>query len=268
MQQPIISLITDFGDEDFFVGSLKGVIASINPQARILDITHGVPSFDITAGAFLLYAAYRYYPDQTVFLTVVDPGVGSERRILLFESQRYFFVAPDNGLLSLVLQQEKSCTVREVTNSDYFLDKTSKTFEARDKMAPVAAWISKGILTEKFGPIVSDCQKIGILEPVRKGDEVSGFILYRDKFGNLITNIPAAMVEAAEGLGSKACLETKERRELILPRKKNYSSAEKGEIFFLTGSLGLIEIAVREGSASDLTGVKPGDPVKIILKRT
>lgn len=261
MEQPVIALITDFGEEDFFVGSLKGVIAAINPEAKIIDITHHIPSFSVFAGSFVLYAAFEYFPARTIFLSAVDPGVGSRRRILLVQTEDYFFVAPDNGILTLVLEKRKPLNIRHVWRRKYFLSPSSQTFEARDRMAPVAAWISKGTPLENFGSPVKDIERLTVLKPRKQGGRIRGIILYIDKFGNLITNIPSAMVMqlAAERSSRRMALDV--HKTCITSYKTSYSAVPAGKLLFLTGSLGLIEIAVREGSAAELIGAEPGEDV-------
>jgi len=266
MKNPMIALLTDFGEKDFFVGSLKGVIATINPSVTTVDITHDVPSFDVLAGSFILYAAYRYYPSGTIFLTVVDPGVGTKRRILLAETSDYMFVAPDNGVLSLALEAESTKTLIDVKNTKYFLPVPSSTFEGRDKMAPAAAWLSKGIAPSEFGPGVSDYVKLNVKKPRIEKEMILGQVLYVDKFGNLITNVPSGEVHRLKS-------EIREKRVVFQVGKKNiarfepsYSFVDRDELFVLPGSLGLIEIAVREGSAQKRLAAHPGDPVRIFLE--
>jgi len=266
MKNPVIALLTDFGEKDFFVGSLKGVIATINPSVSMVDITHHVPSFDVLAGAFILYAAYRYYPSGTIFLAVVDPGVGTGRKILLAETEDYMFVAPDNGVLSLALEAQNAITLIDVENTKYFLPVLSSTFEGRDKMAPAAAWLSKGIAPSEFGPDVSDYVKLDVQKPRIGKEEIIGQVLYVDKFGNLITNVPSEEVHRIKS-------ETREKKVVCQMGKKNivrfepsYSFVDKDELFVLPGSLGLVEIAVREGSAQERLAAHPGDPVRIFLE--
>jgi S-adenosylmethionine hydrolase len=268
--------LTDFGDEDFFVASIKGVIAQINPAAHVIDITHHVPSFNVLSGSFMLYAAYRYFPSKTIFLSVVDPGVGSLRKILCVETDRYFFIGPDNGILSMALDKETITQIREVTEKEYFLPHLTSTFEARDKMAPVAAWLSKGTLCEKFGPKIVTYNKLDVRKPKGEGDNLVGRILHIDKFGNMITNIPAEMlVEKLEGLNSRslrlrlmsgAQVDTPELKSMDIILRKNYAEAEKGEVFCLRGSLGFLEIAIREGSASEWLKTNVGDGVVLTIK--
>jgi len=267
MAPRVIALLTDFGDEEFFVASLKAVILNVNPEVRIVDISHRTPPFDIDAGGFVLFAAYKYFPENTIFVAIVDPGVGTERRILLVNTEKYFFIAPDNGVLSLALSKEKVHQVRQITNPAFFLTPTSQTFEGRDKMAPAAAWLSKGTWIEAFGPVVKSYKKRKIQKAEMEGGEIRGRVLYADKFGNLITNIPADLMRrlaAQQGKGRPALFVGEKRYG---GWRENYSEAEKGEVFFLAGSLGLIEISAREQSAALKIGSRPGQEIKIAVAR-
>ena len=266
MKYPVIALMTDFGEDDFFVASLKGVIVKINPLARIIDITHRVPSFNIRAGSFILFSCYKYFPARAIFLVIVDPGVGSSRRILLARTKNYFFIAPDNGVLSMVLEEEKPEQIREVSNKKYFLPELRRTFEGRDKMAPAAAWLSKGISFEEFGPEATSYKKLKLQKPQIKGNEILGRILYVDKFGNLITNIPAKMLELLGEKTGKKTLSISIKGKEITSFVQSYSSAEKGGLIFLVGSLGLIEIASKETSAARKLRIKDGDDARIFVK--
>ncbi|MGQ9673764.1 MAG: SAM hydrolase/SAM-dependent halogenase family protein [Candidatus Aminicenantales bacterium] len=267
MKAKIIALLTDFGDEDYFVASLKAVILSLNPRVRLVDISHHIPSFNIDAAGFVLAAACPFFPPKTIFLAVVDPGVGTSRKIVLVETARYFFIAPDNGLLTLVLAREKVKQVREVSNPKFFLGRKSKTFEARDKMAPVAAWVSLGQRLDAFGPALPGYKKRNYPEPEVKDGEVHGLVLYADKFGNLVTNIPAALVRSLEMVQGKGKATLLAGSRKLGSYRETYGAAKKGEVFFLKGSLGLIEVAVREGSAQKRTGLHPGIPVRIVTRR-
>lgn len=258
--------MTDFGEDDFFVASLKGVIARINPSARIIDITHRLPSFDIKAGSFVLFSSYKYFPGRTIFLVVVDPGVGTSRKILLAETDNYLFVAPDNGVLSLALEEEDIRQLREVTNQNYFLQEPSRTFEGRDKMAPVAAWLSRGLSCEEFGPERASYKKFKAEKPQIKRDEIIGHILYIDKFGNLITNIPEGMLELLQKKTGKRELSLSVEDREITSFEQSYSSVKRGELLFLVGSVGLIEIAAKESSAAQKLRIKNGDRLKIIVR--
>jgi len=258
--------MTDFGEDDFFVASLKGVIAKINPSARIIDITHRLPSFDIKVGSFILFSSYKYFPARTIFLAVVDPGVGTSRKTLLAETDNYFFIAPDNGMLSLVLEEEGIRQLREVTNQNFFLPELSRTFEGRDKMAPAAAWLSRGISCEEFGPEMTSFKKFTAEKPHIKGNEIVGHILYVDKFGNLITNVPEGMLELLQKKTGKKTLSLSVEEREITSFEQSYSSVKKGELLFLVGSVGLIEIAAKESSAAQKLKIKNRDKCKIIIK--
>ncbi len=258
--------MTDFGEDDFFIASLKGVIARINPRVRIVDITHRVPSFDVTAANFILFSCYKYFPSGTIFLAVIDPGVGSSRRILLVKTKKYFFIAPDNGLLSMVLEEEKVKKIREVANKKYFLEFSSRTFEGRDKMAPVAAWLSKGIQSREFGPEISSFEKLKIEKAQIKGNEVIGRVLYIDKFGNLITNMNAEMLDLLSQKTSKKKFFLKIKGRDIFSFVNSYSEAKKGKLIFLVGSTGMIEIASREDNASQKLKAKVGEEVRIAVR--
>jgi len=259
MKFPVIALLTDFGDENYFVSSMKAVIVNINPLARIIDITHKIPSYDIYSGSFNIFAVYRYFPSKTIFLIVVDPEVGSSRKILLAEAGDYYFIAPDNGILSLVLQREKKRRIRAIKNDKFFLHEAGRTFDGRDRMAPVAAWLSNGVSCGEFGPEIKSYKKIDIKPHSIKDNEIIGRVLYIDKFGNLITDIPSEMV------ASKADIVI--AGKIISNFEKNYVSAKKGEIFFLKGSLGFIEIALKEDSVSDKLKVRVRDEVKVRIRR-
>jgi S-adenosylmethionine hydrolase len=258
--------MTDFGEDDFFVASLKGVIAKINPSARIIDITHRLPSFDIRVGSFILLSSFKYFPARTIFLAVVDPGVGTSRKILVAETDNYIFIAPDNGVLSLVLEEEALRKLREVTNQNYFLPELSRTFEGRDKMAPVAAWLSRGISCEEFGPEATSYKKLKVEKPQIKKEEIIGHILYIDKFGNLITNIPEGMLELLQKKTGKKTFRLSVVDREITSFEQSYTSVEKGDLLFLVGSLGLIEIAAKESSAAQKLKIKYGDKCKIIVR--
>lgn len=266
MKTPVIALMTDFGEDDFFVPSLKGTILKINPSARIVDITHHVRSFDIKGASFILYSCYKYFPEKTIFLIVADPGVGSSRRILLVETDKYYFIAPDNGVLGLVLEEEKIRQIREITNKSLFLPQKGKTFEGRDKMAPVAASLSKGVSCQEFGPEVTEYKRSEWKKPVVKDKEITGHILYKDKFGNLITNIPEGMIEELQKRNKNKKLVLRVKRKEISSMSQSYSSVSKGELLFLVGSLGFVEISAREDTAAEKLKAEPGDEVRIVTK--
>ena len=263
MKNPLIALLTDFGNRDYFVASLKAVIARINPQARTIDITHEVPSFDVHAAGFMLDACFRFFPAGTIFVSVVDPGVATRRKILLVRTRAYDFIAPDNGLLTLPLSRERIREIRHVASPRFFLTAARTTFEGRDRMAPAAAWLSLGIDPREFGPRLPRFATIDIPRPIRSGRMVRGTVLHIDKFGNVVTNIPARMV-AGRRLGGGAprpvvSIEGRAIREF----RASYDSPKRGVPFAIIDSLGLVEVALREGSAAEMIGALPGDQVVV-----
>lgn len=184
----VIALLTDFGLNDNFVGVMKGIIYRINPGARIVDLCHQVESHNIREAALLLKSSYPYFPEGTVFLIVVDPGVGTRRKSVIVETERYLFVAPDNGVLSFLMERDIKRII-QITNEEYFLKPVSRTFHGRDIFAPVAAHLSKGENVEKFGPRIRNIDRLEFPEPQVKNKRLVGEVIYVDRFGNLITNI-------------------------------------------------------------------------------
>jgi S-adenosylmethionine hydrolase len=262
MDQPTIALLTDFGQRDFFVPSVKAVILSLNPAARIIDLSHEVPSFDVRAAGFILAACSPFFPAGTVFLSVVDPGVGSDRRILLARTERHDFIAPDNGLLTRVLDRAERLELRAVTNRKFFLSESSRTFEARDRMAPAAAWLSLGTPVAEFGPRQDGCEKHPLRKPLLRQGTVRGEVAYIDKFGNLITDIPVALVERLRP-GRREGLRVRVKGRAIGPFRESYSRGRRAEPFGLAGSLGTVEIALRQASAAARLRASIGDEVTI-----
>ncbi|MBC7360761.1 MAG: SAM-dependent chlorinase/fluorinase [Candidatus Aminicenantes bacterium] len=260
MGKALIALLTDFGTKDFFVASLKGVILSINPAATIVDLTHDLPDFNLRAAAFVLWACYRFFPAGTIFLTVVDPGVGSERRILLARTNRYFFIGPDNGVLSPVLDKEKA-EVFEITGKNYFLTDRRTSFEARDKMAPIAAWLSLGVSLSVLAQPVSFYEQLDFPEPQVRNKEVQGNIVYQDKFGNLITNISQQLIVRFLNSNPGANPVLWAGKKKISEMASTYAQGSADKPFFMINSLGLLEIALYQKSAAEVLGLGPGDSV-------
>jgi S-adenosylmethionine hydrolase len=255
----IIALLTDFGTEDYFVGAMKGVILSINPQAKIIDITHEIKPQNIQSAGFVLASCYQNFPPKTIFVSVVDPGVGSERRAILLETENYYFITPDNGLLSLLLANETNHRVFELTNSQFFKHPISNTFHGRDIFAPVAAWLSKGIKPNEFGKEIKDFVVNRFLIPERISDkEIEGQIIYIDKFGNLITNLKKENV--SENFSVQV------NGKLISKHQTFYAEAEINELFTIFGSAGYLEIVSYCNSAEKILNVKIGERISVILK--
>ena len=196
MARPIVALLTDFGTRDHYVGAMKGVVLGICPEAALVDISHDVPSHDVLTASLELAAAYRYFPAGTVFLAVVDPGVGSARRGLAAEAGDYRFVAPDNGVLTAVFRDVAPRRVVELTERRYARPTVSRTFEGRDRFAPGAAWLAKGIQLTALGRPLADYSSIDIPIPETEDGRIAGEVLRVDKFGNLVTNIDRQAFES------------------------------------------------------------------------
>jgi S-adenosyl-L-methionine hydrolase (adenosine-forming) len=264
--RPIITLTTDFGLKDHFVGTVKGVILAISSEIEIVDISHSVQAFDVLDGALTIAQSYSYFPSGTVHLVVVDPGVGTARRPILVTSDRHHFVAPDNGVLSMVYAREERLHIRHVTAEHYSLQPISNTFHARDIFAPIAAWLAKGVDPEKFGDEISDFVRFNPPKPKSvNGNLLRGVILKVDRFGNLVTNITpqdAPMLFGAEPAPFKMVVGKHEITE-ILP---NYSEGAPGAVFLILGSMGYLEIAANRGSAAKIVGTGKGSEVTISLE--
>jgi S-adenosylmethionine hydrolase len=263
--RPIITLTTDFGSSDHFVGAMKGVILDILPEARIVDICHSVQAFDVLDGALTISQAYSYFPNRTIHVVIVDPGVGTARRPILASSDKYHFVAPDNGVLSLVYAREQRMHVRHITSEHYFLQPVSNTFHGRDIFAPVAAYLAKEVDSLKFGDEVEDYVRFSAPKPKAVDqNRVRGVVLKVDRFGNLITNITpqdAPMLFAGEGKAFKIVVGNCEITEI----HRAYAEGAPGEVMGVLGSMGFLEIAANRGAAAQITGAGKGTDVTIIL---
>ena len=262
MSDPIITLTTDFGTNDYLVGAMKGVILNINPAARIVDINHHVAPFDILDGALAIASAYKYFPPRTIHVVIVDPGVGTERRPLLVSGEKQYFVAPDNGVLSMIFERE-SCVVRHVTAEHYFLNPISPTFHGRDVFAPTAAWLAKAWQTEAFGEEITDYVRFSMPKAKPAGQAIKGVVLRVDAFGNLMTNlttedVPAAMVASGD---IKLAVNGKEVRKIA----RTFGDGIPGEPIAVFGSVGYLEIAVNRGNAARALGANRGAEVSLEL---
>jgi len=263
---PIVTLTSDFGLNDHFVGTMKGVILNIAPEAKIIDICHSVQPFDILDGALTIAQAYSYFPAGTIHVVVVDPGVGSARRPLMVSTEKHCLVAPDNGVLSLILDREERVKVRHITMQHYFLQPVSNTFHGRDVFAPVAGYLAKGVDGEKLGDEISDYVRFSAPRPKASGEKtMRGVILKVDRFGNLVTNFTLEDVPAlfqTPPLPFKIVIGNREITEL----HGTYSEALPNELFGILGSMGYVEIAASRASAAQLLGVGKGTEVHIVLE--
>lgn len=262
----IITLTTDFGLNDHFVGAMKGVILDLAPDAQIIDINHSVQPFDVLDGALTISQAYSYYPSGTVHMVIVDPGVGTARRPILLTGDRHQFVAPDNGVLSLVYDREERLSVRHITAEHYFLQPGSNTFHARDIFSPVAAYLAKGVEPDRFGDEITDYVRFNAPRP-KPVDErtLRGVVLKVDRFGNLITNITPqdlpALFEATTNF--KITVGSKGHASRLVT---NYAEGTPGEVFAILNSMGYLELAANRGSASQLVGAGKGSEVNVVME--
>ncbi len=259
----VVTLLTDFGDRDYFVAGMKGVILGINNQARIVDVSHRAAPHAIEEAAFLLNACYRYFPDGTVHVVVVDPGVGSSRRGLLVTTPRFFFVAPDNGVLTHIFETERSVEVRHIENRQFRLDSEGATFDGRDVFAPAAAWLTRGQTPGAYGRLVSDYHTLRIQKPEVRDGTLHGRVAYIDHFGNIMTDITPDDIHALHQAGGRQRISFAIGGMIIDDIKTHYEqgSSEKPEA--LINGNGYLEVFLKETSAANRLGVTVGTPLEI-----
>jgi S-adenosylmethionine hydrolase len=258
-----ISLTSDFGIQDWFVGTMKGVIAGINQNARVLDISHDIPAGNIRAGAFALASSYGFFPRGTIHLAIVDPGVGSNRGAIAVKTTKYIFVGPDNGVLSWAAAREKILAIHLLENPKFFLPTVSSTFHGRDVFSPVAAHLSLGIPVEHLGP---RCQKLTSIPWPKASstkNEICGEILYVDRFGNAITNIEHWRFD---GPPNRWLREVASGRFVSIVGT-HYHAVAAGRPVAVLGSTGFLELAVNAGNAAGELGLREGDKVSVRLKK-
>jgi S-adenosylmethionine hydrolase len=265
-----IALLTDFGLKDIYVGVMKGVIAQINPQLSVIDITHDIPPQDIIAARFCLMNAYPYFPLETVFIAIVDPGVGTKRRPIAIEFSQGFLVGPDNGLFSGVLSQEKPLRVVKLTKSKYWRTAhPSSTFHGRDIFATVGAHLASGVTLEQLGDAIEPESLITLPIPTYEKTEkgFKGCIQYIDHFGNLITNIPGYLLPQNQGTiiinSSEKVKDNQTKLSMAVPIGQTYNDTKNGELIILKGSHGWLEIALNGGNAQKKLGLKIGTSLDI-----
>ena len=257
---PIITLLTDFGSQDYFVGAMKGAILSINPQAQVIDITHEIPPQDIEAAAFNLLAAYKDFPKGTIHVAVVDPGVGSRRRPILIECGGQYFVGPDNGIFSWICEREGDYRAIHLTDEGFFRQPVSATFHGRDVFAPVAAALANRIAIEEFGDEAKDYARLESLLPAVDSDgRIDARVIHIDRFGNCITNL--TLDHLGEDALTSAKLRIGDREISSFRRFFSERDGPEDELFCLFGSAGFLEIAVRNSSAAKVLNAERGDRV-------
>ena len=263
--RPLITLLTDFGTADYFVGAMKGVILSLSPQARVVDLTHHIPPQDIASAAFTLAAVYQSFPAGTIHVAVVDPGVGSSRRPILTVADTQFFVGPDNGIFSYIFDRVPDAQVFQLTSEQYFQYPLSATFHGRDIFAPVAAALANGVQPAKLGKRINDPVSLPSLAPERLAQGgLRGRILHIDHFGNCVTNITQEELLAG-GLDSGFRLTVKQK--VIQKLRRNFSGDSEGdkpdELFTIWGSAGFLEIAAMNRSAAEILQARRGEAVVV-----
>jgi len=262
MPRPVVALLTDFGTLDHYSGTMKGVVLDICPDANVVDISHDIPPHDVHTASLELAACYKYFPFGTVFLVVVDPGVGSGRRALAADTGNHRFVAPDNGVMTHVFRETSQPVVVELTERRYTRPTVSRTFEGRDRFAPVAAWIAEGVKLSAFGRRYSKYQLLGSPEAFVKNDQIVGEVLRIDRFGNIMTNIGRQMFRSFAERGS---LQIEIGKRNIGRVVDTYADIRAGEVCGLFGSTERLEFAANAESASERLAVASG--VQVVVRR-
>ncbi len=258
-KKPIITLLTDFGLHDYFVGVLKGVILNIQPEANIVDISHSVPPHNIFHAAFLIRNYYPYFPHGTIHVVVVDPGVGTQRRPIVASTEKGCFIAPDNGVLSYLYAGELVREVREITADHYFMKPRSATFDGRDVFAPVAAWIAKGVDLSSFGEPISDYKKFDVPQPLHvQPGAWKCKIIHVDRFGNLISNLQKEQFTDILNASEQRRFAFRIGEHTISKMSQSYADGNKDEVTAVFGSSDLLEFCVNQGSASAVTDIRAG----------
>ncbi len=272
-----IALLTDFGTHDTYVGVMKGVMQRIAPDVHFIDITHEIAPQNVQQAAFALLNSYRYFAPGTIFLVVVDPGVGSVRKPIAVQAGDYFFVAPDNGVLSYVLAEFEQVKAVELSNEAYQLRPLSYTFHGRDIFAPAAAHLAAGVPLSNFGIPVNDIVKLMLPKPIVENGKLNGQVLYNDHFGNIVTNIGSLKWLDTEHLiwvplsGINTAFPLMSARDVIVQVKdmaisgihRTYAEVETNQLIALVGSSGFLEIAMNQGSAAQALGLSPNDSITL-----
>jgi S-adenosylmethionine hydrolase len=258
--RPTIALLTDFGSHDHYAGTLKGVVLTLCPEATLVDITHDIAPHDVLGASLELSASFKYFPAATIFLVVVDPGVGSARRALAAEAGDFRFVAPDNGVLSAVFREVKPRRVVEITERRYARPTVSRTFEGRDRFAPAAGWLARGIELTAMGRPLTNWQVLDVPHPDQSEERLTGEVLRVDRFGNLVTNIDRRLFDQFRQQGGiRIAVDGHDVDRLVA----TYAEAPDGSVCALFGSTDHLEVAVNGGSAATALGLGRGAGVRI-----
>jgi S-adenosylmethionine hydrolase len=269
MSSRIVALLTDFGHRDPFVGMMKGVMLGINPDLQLIDISHEIAPQRVCEAALVLSVTVPFFPPHTIFLVVVDPGVGGTRRPLVVETAEHLFVAPDNGVLGPVLDNAGIRLVVHATEARYFRQPISRTFHGRDIFAPLAAWLSRGTAVHMMGAVIDDYRRFDMPRlQVQADGGLEGEVLYQDRFGNLITNIPEARVREVWGPPPWHGIQAHIDASVIRGLDSHYAQRSRQELGMIINSWGLFEIFANGGNAAQATGAVEGSPVRIVRGET
>ncbi len=261
-ESPIITLTTDFGYQDYYVSALKANILNINRNVRLIDVSHSVPAQDIMAGAWVVKNSSFLYPQGTIHVCVIDPGVGTDRKPLLVEAGGHYFIGPDNGLFSLIAE-DRPWKAWEISNPDLMASEVSGTFHGRDIFAPAAAHLSKGVKPEEFGSAVADIKTYRWAAPISDSQGIQGWVVHIDRYGNLITNIPKTLISNGTYSSLNIYAGTTKLKEI----HHTYQNVQTGDPLALFGSSGMLEISVNQGSAEELLNVHKGAPVSVVFQK-
>ena len=263
-ESPVIALLTDFGTEDSYVAEMKGVMLMSNPRMIIVDISHTIPRGDLRQATFLLWRSHIHFPEDTIFLSVVDPGVGGDRKIIILEANNQYFIAPDNGLLTLIADSY-DFVAHEIAKQDFMPEVFFDTFHGRDIMAPACGFLTLGAEAKAFGPKVSDIKRINIQKAEAFVDRIAGEVLSIDSFGNVITSI---LGESLKSYGEPENLLVTIGRKVIGPIQKTFSSVRSGKEVAYIGSAGLLELAINEGDFAEKYRVKVGKKIEVTVNES
>jgi S-adenosylmethionine hydrolase len=263
LANPLITLLTDFGDRDWFVASMKGVILTINPSVTIVDLSHQIGPHQIDEAGYFLKSCYREFPEGAIHVVVVDPGVGSARRPLIAKSERYFFLSPDNGLLTHILAEDSTMEVREIENKEYRLTSAGRTFDGRDLFAPAAAWLSRQQPFPSFGRLIDDCKTFRISKPKWEARALVGEIVHVDRFGNLISNLTSHHADEVREATKRSPPLIRIAGHTVDGLVGSYAEGSTDEPSALINSNGTVEVFIKEGSAAQR--LKAGCGMEIIL---
>ena len=260
---PLITLLTDFGDRDWFVAAMKGAILSIHPQARIVDLSHQIAPHRIDEAGYFLKSCYREFPEGTIHVVVVDPGVGSERRAIIVKSARYVFLAPDNGVLTCIFDDEQPVEVREIDQRKFRRESPGHTFDGRDLLAPVAARLAKDEPLESYGPVIGDYRTFAIAQPSWEQTVLVGEIVHVDRFGNLISNLTQQLLEEVRSVSMGWQLSIRIGEQIIEGVVNSYSEGMAEKPSALINSNGKLEIFLKEASAADFLKAGRGGRIEV-----